>query len=209
MLRKLIQRETATQLETFALYRDLGPRRSLRKLRATWGQNGGNTSLSEAPSQSTLERWSTSFQWQERCDTYDMTVAQKEEAARMEIRVAQAREDEAIRAELIHGAQCILANIIWRQSWEENPGALRERHELGQHELRAIPELLKVTSTLQRLEAGEATTRTESRDAVDPAVNKKAVIVAMTREQQDEFYARFQDFARRIQPRTLKDSEPR
>jgi len=59
------------------------------------------------------------------------------------------------------------------------------------------------------IEAGEATTRTESRDAVDPAVNKKAVIVAMTREQQDEFYARFQDFARRIQPRTLEDSEPR
>lgn len=135
-----------------------------------------------------------------------MTVAQKEEAARIEIRIGHAREGEAIRAELIHGAQAFLAQLLFRGPNEENPGSLRLRRELTQHELRALSELLKVTSTMQRLDAGEATTRTESRDAPDLNRTTRSVIVAMTREQQDAIYERYEEFVIRVRQNQVEDS---
>jgi hypothetical protein len=65
--------ETADQAATFAYYYSMGDGRSLRKLRQSWGNVGSDRK--STPALSTLENWSSWFNWQQRIIIKDKAVA--------------------------------------------------------------------------------------------------------------------------------------
>lgn len=74
-------RETSRHLAAFAVYVQLGPRRSHQRLHAelTWRRR--ELGFDRVPSMRTLERWSSALNWQERLDDLEREASRHLERA--------------------------------------------------------------------------------------------------------------------------------
>ena len=70
-------RETSLALFAFAVYVQLGPRRSLGRLRGELKRRQRELALDRVPGERTLARWSSEFHWQERLGELEHEAAQQ------------------------------------------------------------------------------------------------------------------------------------
>ena len=74
-------RETSRHLTAFAVYVQLGPRRSHQRLHAELTRRRRELGFDRVPSVRTLERWSSELHWQERLDAIEREAAEKVDRA--------------------------------------------------------------------------------------------------------------------------------
>lgn len=85
--------ESARAFSAFVVYRDLGPTRSLAKVRSGWGQMTGDlgVNLGQPPSAKSIETWSARNSWVIRASSFDKHMAR--------VHVAKLEEGRRLAAE--------------------------------------------------------------------------------------------------------------
>lgn len=87
--------ESAKAFHAFALYRDLGPHRSLSKVARALVESGSAYKTTDA-AETMLSRWSPKYRWVDRAEAYDMEVdARMREAREATMEVATRRHAQA------------------------------------------------------------------------------------------------------------------
>ncbi|WP_286475724.1 hypothetical protein [Methanobacterium sp. CWC-01] len=66
--------ETGKAYESFCIYRDLGPKRSITKVQTEMHQNSTKNQPTSRPSIRTLKEWSSKNKWVERATAYDSYI---------------------------------------------------------------------------------------------------------------------------------------
>ncbi len=124
--------ESQKAFEAFTIYRDMGPTRSLVKVGQTLAKTRQN-----------LNRWSSQFQWVERCDRYDEHMD----------RIALLEQEDARRAmarEHIELANAMLEKVAQRLA-DLDPEQISPAQ---------IPNYIQTAVNIERLAIGESTVNT-------------------------------------------------
>jgi hypothetical protein len=149
------RRETAKAAAAFAAYRDLGPSRSLSRLRkqaAEASQNGGNSPMPPTVSFKMLAEWCTAFNWVAYCAVHDAEMDAIRRAEQARLVAEQARQNSQTMQAVGAGALGVVA-VALGQFVDGRTGALKQDVPL-----RDIPHLMRAGAELVALATGSPTT---------------------------------------------------
>ena len=151
--------ETARAFEAFAIYRDMGPDRSLRKVVQTLDKN-----------LTTIGDWSTKYEWVKRVAAWD---AEQDRIAR----VQQLKEIKAMRNRHAGMAKAMIVK------------AGRALNRIPEDEIKAsdISRMIEVASKLERISRGDVGDVIEERNGGDAINPVQIYIPTNNREKKDDF----------------------
>lgn len=151
--------ETARAFEAFAIYRDMGPDRSLRKVVQTLDKN-----------LTTIGDWSTKYEWVKRVAAWD---AEQDRIAR----VQQLKEIKAMRNRHAGMAKAMIVK------------AGRALNRIPEDEIKAsdISRMIEVASKLERISRGDVGDVIEERNGGETINPVQIYIPTNNREKKDDF----------------------
>jgi|SRR6185369_16989503 len=172
MIPPRLPEETPRAYASFGAYCRLGPDRSLAKVKEKSGKKGVK---------STLEKWSTEYDWQERVAEYDATIA----------KAAHAAEEKALKDEAAYFAQEIISHK--RQALSDSAELrraglvmLKRLIRRGKATLGDVCRALQAADSIKRQNLGMATEKIEHTgpDNMPLAIQQPAPVVIVL-EQND------------------------
>ena len=151
--------ETAKAFEAFAIYRDMGPDRSLRKVVQSLNKN-----------LTTIAEWSSKYEWVKRAAAWD---AEQDRIARIQ----QLKEIKAMRNRHAGMAKAMIVK------------AGRALNRIPEDEIKAsdISRMMEVATKLERISRGDVGEVIEERNGGDAISPVQIYIPTNNREKKDDF----------------------